>query len=86
MDGLGYVFGCDLVYVGQIGDGPADTEDLVVGPGGQAQLGHGLTQYSFAGQVANRATPARNSAATEWIRAVSTDSSSVNGGIVAAGG
>ena len=85
-DGLGHVVGCDPVCVGRIGDGLADAEDPVVGPGGKAQLGHGLAQHLFAGQVANRATPARNSAATEWIRAVSTDSSSVNGGIVAVGG
>ena len=51
MDGFQHIFGSYRIAVGQVGDGAADAQDLVVGAGGEAQLGHGLAQHRLAGVI-----------------------------------
>ena len=43
--------GQDVLFAGQIGDRPGHAEDLVVGAGGEAELGESLFEQLFAGFV-----------------------------------
>ncbi len=47
VDRLKYIIGRDVFPISQVGDGSAYTENLVVCPGGKAQLRHGLAEHGF---------------------------------------
>jgi len=47
LDRFGDVRRTDVRIPGQVGDGPGDLEDAIVGPGAESQLGHGHLQKLF---------------------------------------
>jgi len=47
LDRLRDMRGADVLLPRQVGDGPGDLEDAIVGPGAESQLGHGHLQQLF---------------------------------------